>query len=339
MTALNQYDRLEATGIWYETPRSPRRDVIVSFGEATLILSDPRSETPLAHWSLPAVIRLNPGHKPAIYSPGNTESDEGLEVDDDLMISAIEKVHRVIEARRPRPDRLRSGLTLGAGLIMLLLGAVWLPPALTRHAANIAAPVQQAGIGMAILNEIAESTGAPCSRPVAESAHRRFAERLLGPGHVIAIVPTGLNRAIRLPGPITLIGRDLVSGQPSPEITAGHILAAQATANEIPPLLDALRFAGAGASFQLLTSGTVSADALRGYGAHLLAQPATAPDEEDLLALFERAGVSSQPYARSLDPTGETVLGLIEADPFRTAQPRPVLDEPSWRALQRICDE
>lgn len=53
MTALEQYQRLEAAGTWRETRKAGLRDVIVSFGDATLILSDPRSETPLAHWSLP----------------------------------------------------------------------------------------------------------------------------------------------------------------------------------------------------------------------------------------------------------------------------------------------
>ena len=59
MTALNQYQRLEAAGIWRETPQAQARDVIVSFGDATLVLTDPRSEVPLAHWSLPAVTRFS----------------------------------------------------------------------------------------------------------------------------------------------------------------------------------------------------------------------------------------------------------------------------------------
>lgn len=65
MTALNQYERLEAFGVWRETPKAQLRDVVVSFGDATLILTDPRSNVPLTHWSLPAVTRLNPGAMPA----------------------------------------------------------------------------------------------------------------------------------------------------------------------------------------------------------------------------------------------------------------------------------
>ena len=37
MTALEQYDRLEETGIWRETKTSQNIEVLVSFGNASLI--------------------------------------------------------------------------------------------------------------------------------------------------------------------------------------------------------------------------------------------------------------------------------------------------------------
>ena len=58
MTALAQYQRLESSGVWRPSPEDRVRDVVVAFGDATLILRDPRSEEPLSHWSLPAVTRL-----------------------------------------------------------------------------------------------------------------------------------------------------------------------------------------------------------------------------------------------------------------------------------------
>ena len=145
--------------------------------------------------------------------------------------------------------------------------------------------------------------------------------------------------ALRLPGPFTVIGEDLIERQVTPEVAAGHILAAQAAAVRDDPLLAALRHAGPRATFHLLTAGTLPAKSLSGYGEKLLADAVPRPDDEPLLAYFTRAGISSEPYARSLDPTGEAVLGLIEADPFRTAEPRPVLSEREWVALQEICDQ
>jgi hypothetical protein len=76
MTALSEFQRLEAQGSWRESPDARLREVVVSFGDATLMLSDPKSDTPLSHWSLPAVTRLNPGKSPAIFSPGPDDRDE-----------------------------------------------------------------------------------------------------------------------------------------------------------------------------------------------------------------------------------------------------------------------
>lgn len=339
MTALNQYQRLEAAGVWRETPKSQLRDVIVSFGDATLILTDPRSEVPLAHWSLPAVTRLNPGKLPARYAPGGPEAGEELEIDEELMIAAISKVHHAIEASKPHPGRLRGGLMLGAAAIMAVMAVFWVPPALVRHAADIAPPAQRAEIGRLILSEIAKTTGSPCSRPAGDMVRQKLALRLIGPDAEIAVVPATLRGAIRLPGPITVIGEDLIAGQLSPEVASGHILAAQAAAVESDPMLAALRYAGPRATFHLLTAGTLPGKSLAGYGEKLLADPVPRPEDEQLLAYFTRAGLSSEPYARSLDPTGEAVLGLIEADPFRTAIPKPVLSDREWIALQEICDQ
>jgi hypothetical protein len=72
MTALKKYQRLESPGLWRDTPEAQRREVVVAFREASLVLSDPRTELALSHWSLPAVERLNPGTLPALYGPGWT---------------------------------------------------------------------------------------------------------------------------------------------------------------------------------------------------------------------------------------------------------------------------
>lgn len=339
MTALNQYQRLEAAGIWRETPSSKLRDVIVSFGDATLILTDPRSEVPLAHWSLPAVTRLNAGKLPARYAPGGPDCGEELEIDDELMIAAISKIHTVIEASKPHPGRLRGGLMLAAAGVMAVLAVFWVPPALVRHAADIAPPAQRAEIGRLVLAEMAKTTGSPCSRPAGDMVRQRLAQRLVGPDMDIVVVPATLRGAIRLPGPIIVLGEDLIEGQATPEVAAGYILAAQANALSNDPMLAALRHAGPRATFHLLTTGTLTAKSLAGYGEVLLASAVPRPEDDALLAYFTRAGISSEPYARSLDPTGESVLGLIEADPFRTAAPEPVLSDREWLALQEICDQ
>lgn len=61
--------------------------------------------------------------------------------------------------------------------------------------------------------------------------------------------------------------------------------------------------------------------------------------EATLLALFRNAGVPSRPYALARDLSGETVLPLIEADPFPDGAPEPVLRDGDWLRLQSICGE
>jgi hypothetical protein len=42
MTALKKYQKLESSGLWRDAADAQRREVVVAFGEASLILSDPR---------------------------------------------------------------------------------------------------------------------------------------------------------------------------------------------------------------------------------------------------------------------------------------------------------
>ena len=114
MTALAEYDRLESSGLWRVSPdaQNPdadakRREVIVSFGNAIIVLSD-QNDKPLAHWAMAAIQRQNTGKRPAIYSP-DKEAVETLEIDDDAMIDAIEKIRAAINRKRPKTPAVCVG--------------------------------------------------------------------------------------------------------------------------------------------------------------------------------------------------------------------------------------
>lgn len=68
-----------------------------------------------------------------------------------------------------------------------------------------------------------------------------------------------------------------------------------------------------------------------------LGRPRPQVPDEALLAEFARAALPSSPYAYALDITGETVLGLIEADPMAGRTLEPVLNDRDWVQLQNIC--
>ncbi|KEO50558.1 hypothetical protein [Thioclava pacifica] len=336
MTALSEYERLEAEGIWRPDPEAQRQEVILSLGDATLVIADDRSATALAHWSLPAMIRLNPGARPAIYAP-SAEPGEELEIADETMIAAIEKVHAMIEARRPHPGRLRGAL-IGGGV--LLLGAVvlfWLPGALVDHAARIAPQAKRVEIGRKLLTEFTKMTGQPCHSPAGDKALAALAERLPGQ-QVIEVLPEALDGARLLPGGLAIVGRNTIAGPDTPEVVAGFLIAAQRGAAGERPLHRMLDWLGPAAALRLLTTGDLPDDGIAEYAQELVQHPPERPNNDTLLHAFREAGVSSTPYAYALDPTGESVLGLIEADPFKgQPAPHPVLEDAQWVALQDIC--
>ncbi|WP_022707980.1 hypothetical protein [Paracoccus zeaxanthinifaciens] len=335
MTALTEFQRLEAQGSWRATNAKDARDVIVSLGEATLTLMEPSTDRPLTHWSLPAVTRLNPGRLPASYTPSSVDRDETVEIDDPLMIEAIERVQRAIANHRSRPGRLRGALLLIMAIIGIgVAGAMWLPDALIRHAARIAPPAQAQAVGMAVLHDLSRSGGAVCRRKTGQQVLDWLAPRLLGENAQIFVIPGPLNGARRLPGDIYVMGEDMLLASNGPEAAAGHLLAAQQAQDPEPVTLDALRHAGLLTSLRMMTIGTVPEGSVPGYGAEILAEPLPRPDFDGLPQVFAAKGVPTTPYARSIDPTGASVMSLIQNDP---APARSILTDEQWLALQQIC--
>lgn len=345
MTALTKYARLESPGLWRPAPREQRREVVVSFGDATLVLTDPRSGRVLSHWSLPAVIRRNPGHLPAVFVPDGDDT-ESLEIEEEVMVAALEELRAALVAQRGRSGRLRFGI---AGLILagvILLGNFWLPGALVNQTTAALPLAKRAVIGQAILDDLVRDGMAICTVPRGREALARLVAQVLGrdAGAVVvadtsALLPEGTPpRPVLLPGRIVLIDRRVVDGFDTPDTLAGYLLASGQIAAHSDPLPDLLRAVGTGAVLRLLATGDLPEPALRGYGAVLLRRGSPMPPDDALLAAFERAGVPSRPFAWALDPSGETTLGLIEADPFRDDPPRPVLGDGDWINLQSICD-
>ncbi|MBL4808367.1 MAG: hypothetical protein JKY31_13950, partial [Rhodobacteraceae bacterium] len=57
MTALDKYIRLESVGQWREHSSAETVEVIVSFGDSTLELTN-LQDAPITHWSLLATRRI-----------------------------------------------------------------------------------------------------------------------------------------------------------------------------------------------------------------------------------------------------------------------------------------
>lgn len=340
MTALREYQRLEATGLWRAAPDNQRMEVVVSIGESTLVITDMRDQA-LTHWSLPAVKRLNPGKTPAIYHPDG-DTGETLELDESerQMIDAIEKLRGAIERRRPRPGRLRLVVLLSMLAVVAVLIAAWLPGAMRQHAVSVVPDVKRTEIGRALVSHIQRVTGPPCGEPGGLAALARLAARLpaaSGPGR-LAVMRQGVPGTVHLPGGTILIDRSLVEDHEEPDVVAGYIVAERLRADRADPLARLLRHGGLNASFQLLTTGELPDAVLRAYAEHLLtAQREPLPDAR-LLKEFKSSSVRSTPYAYAVDISGETTIGLIEADPYARATTTPLLSDADWLRLQGICE-
>ncbi|AGI73295.1 hypothetical protein OA238_c33140 [Octadecabacter arcticus 238] len=337
MTALTEFARLESGGLWRAAPNDQRREVTVSLGNATLVISD-NAERPLAHWSLPAVERMNVGERPALFTPAS-DGTETLEISDDLMIDAMEKIRKTVNRRRYRPGRLRNLGLLTTTAAIVGLAVFWLPDALIREAQSVVPGVKRAEIGATLLGHIQRVTGQTCRSQLGTQALADLHARALGPdaGGQVFVVPSGPDTAIYLPGGLIVMNRDLIEDTEDPAAVGGHIIAAAAQLRLEDPLAALLKDSGIGTTFTLLTQGEIAPETLRTYAETLFANPPQRADDATLLDMFANAQLPSTPYAYAVDITGETTLSLIEADPMQGRPIREILSDADWISLQGIC--
>ncbi|MEM9320192.1 MAG: hypothetical protein AAGA70_14495 [Pseudomonadota bacterium] len=336
MTALAQYQRLETTGLWRDAPGAQRREAHISLGNATLVIAA-LSGQPLAHWSLPAIERLNPGDTPALYAPG-ADATETLEIAEPEMISAIETLRGAIEGARPHPGRLRAGIVALVMVCLAAIGALWLPGALMRQTAFVLPDAKRADLGDDLVAQLVSLSGQPCGDALGDQALGQLSARVFGEGAPkIVVLPEAVAGTLHVPGNILVIDRGLVEDHDTPDVLAGHLLAEDLRRRGNDPILRLLADAGLPATLRLLTTGQIAPGALRAHATRLVAERPASVSDAALLAAFEAAGVSSQPFAYALDISGESTLALIEADPMRGQQPAPILSDQNWIALQEIC--
>lgn len=335
MTALSKYARIEATGLWRATPDVQRREVLVSIGDATLVISDFKDQA-LAHWSLAAVERANVGIRPAIYHPDG-DPGETLELDETeaQMIDAIETLRRAIDRTRPKPGRLRWLGMLMSFAVVVGFAVFWLPDAMRDHTLAVVPDVKRGTIGAALLKRIERVSGPACADANGQAALARLGARLKA--GKLAVLPAMPQSSLYLPGGMIILSRSVIEDYEEPDVAAGYVLTEMTNRAVDDPLHDLLRAVGIRENFRLLTTGDVSDAALDRYAERLMSQPASVPETAAHLAQFEAAALRSTPYAYAVDITGETVLGLIEGDPMNGHLTEPLMSDADWLRLQNIC--
>lgn len=336
MTALQEYDRLEASGLWRAGPDQQRRDVIVSIGDATLVIAD-SNDIALTHWSLPAIQRANPGMLPAVFCPDGDPS-ETLELPENetAMIAAIEKLCAAIEKNRPHPGRLRLFSLLVSLAAVALAAMFWLPGALLNHTVSVVPDAKRQEIGATLLTHTQHLTGPRCGGTLADPALVKLAEKFAI--HRLQVMRQGVRETLALPGGILLINRALIEDHEGPDVVAGYIIAELQRSQALDPLERFLKNAGLRASFRLLTTGKISQHDARNFAEDAVTTAPHPVSSENLLRGFAKHGIGSTAYGFALDVSGESTLDLIEGDPFSGSETPPVLSDGEWVALQGICE-
>src|SRR5690625_4964871 len=114
VTALDRYAKLEAIGQYHDLHEDAPREVVVSFGERSLIIMG-LDDHPITHWPLASLrTRDDPSILPIEIAPEGIE-DERLVLDDREMSAAIAEVCPDLYRAPPRPPQRRRGRLI-AGL-------------------------------------------------------------------------------------------------------------------------------------------------------------------------------------------------------------------------------
>lgn len=340
MTALHQYSRLEAAGLWRSEPNAQRREVIVGLRTATIVLLDPKTDMPLAQWSLPAIVRLGEVQGFVTFA-SHEDGDETLEMDDTAMIAALDKVRMTLERRRKNPGRLRLLLT-GALSASAVVGiAIWLPLGLYDFASQRLPDAARRDVAALSLRDIATISGSPCTGSMGLTAALDLGRRLAPDAPpTIQILREGLTQPATLADGTVLLPYALVERADGPETLAGIVLAERLRAAMGDPLQTALRHAGLLATMRLMSSGALPDRAMDGFGLALAAaetdaDEAAAPlDTVALQAAFAKAGIPSAPYAAFV---GDTNLAQMQSAAPAGSQTL-VLEDAAFLGLQYMCD-
>ena len=331
MTALDKFERLESLGLWKENKTSQKKEVIVSFGKASLVLSD-NKDTPLTHWALGALEIRAADNERMIYAP-DKNGFETLEITDPTMNRAIAKVRKSIRKPKSYRGRIRLFSTILIAFCLCLLAAFWFPNALTDYTTQIVSNAKAREIGARLMPHINQYAGQPCQTSNTDPVIRKLENRLIKTsGNTLFIADLGARYSTHLPGGIILTNRILLKDFTGPEVLAGFVLM-ERTLQDSDPALHAL-FAEAGpvAMLSFLVTGNISDAILSTFAKNQMTKPLVLPDTQTLLALFKTVDISSTPFANALNNQE-----LAADDPIKGPF-KPILTDPEWLTLQSICE-
>lgn len=260
MTALDKYIRLETIGRWRENPESGTKEVIVSFGNSTLVLSD-LEDNPITHWALAATRLYSDEGARIIYTP-DTEAYETLVIEDREMVEAIEQVSRAT-ALAPKKQFNWTYLIILIVVLFLSLVAYFLPTMLRNQAVNMTSIDSARQISMIMVDKLDLQV---CHDPRADNVMNSLAPSLSRDTRMV-ITSSDINAAV-LPGNVILMSDKVLQSYPNAETLVDWVnTVLDNQSGLVENLFDNASLAD---TFQYITSGVLPEDYLTRFGKDII---------------------------------------------------------------------
>ncbi|MEM7506079.1 MAG: M48 family metallopeptidase [Pseudomonadota bacterium] len=372
MTALEQYARLEAGARYYDGQSAVPQNVMISFGERTLVILSFDNQVN-AHWPLASLRALESADQTTFQLVPHHDSDERVVLNDPEMMAAIRAVCPDLTKRSVDRKGVRKAVFWGAGAIgSVLLMVFVIVPALAGQLALLIPPERERQMGDAVAKQVQSFLGvagddAYCTSPEGLAAVETMRERLASEVDLpyplrVDILNHDLVNAFALPGGRVILFRGLIKEAETPEEVAGVLAHEIGHVVHRDPTVGALRAAGSAGIIGLMLGDVFGAAVVVAateavINASYQREFETRADETAYRLLAD-AGLPSGPFAgffaRMAEEHGsnETFLRYLASHPEldgRAARAaaadmigdggfKPVLSDRDWVAMQEICD-
>ena len=333
MAKLSDFVRLETHGVWRDSAADPGTRVVALLNEKSLTLVSTNNR-PLAHWSIDAVRRINPGETPALFTPDES-GDERIELADELFVSVLQELvdPKPEETDESEPQRWLGRAVAGA-LVVAVCGGLFL--ASDRIAGGMAGLIPVAKrlqISERILTHLTESVGPECHSAAGANALSVLERRLFAGEKSIRVIRGMSPATVHLPGNILILSSAVLARNSQSVVVAGHLLEEYLRSEQVDTMAELLRFAGISAAAKLTFRDSVDDAVLRRFAGTLISGQPAEISESALLEQFQRVRIPSSPFARATNSFGL----LLARDPYKGSRFRPLLDDSAWLDLKGIC--
>lgn len=327
MTALEKYAKLEAIARYRDGSAERSQEVVLSFGERTLMIVG-LDDQPISHWPLVNAHRLSAQGADMVVLAPFEGSNEWIELTDTDMIEAIDTIvpreDAVLSGRRPvrRKWRMWFGL-LALGFVALL---IWAWPMLTNRTVDLIPKDRAIVIGAAVREDVLDflqlpedGNGAICTEAEGRAALDTIIALVAGPQRTgnsdagpttehaspnVTVFDHPAPLALAMPGGEVLLMRGMIELAGTPEALTAILAHEIAHAQARDPLRKILREASFSEKIAHVLGDLVKEPIPDSAAMSLLTRAYLASEEAAADAVttarLNEAGLPSTPYAAML---------------------------------------